>query len=661
MQGIFAPADKVEPFSTNMDGRVVLSCGDSCVVESLAHKVETDDDPLAIWSVAEIVPNKGKATGLANASRHGYTVYRKYEQQNALYTQLHLSLSSTLAVDTLLGETTLEIALEATLAPVCESVCECDGHSSEQKNAQHARAPLVVSHAIADGEQCDDGEGPGGSQSGSVTEVEQGSSDTANDDAELELRWMNEPSLPLEGIAVGLGTGAATANTLCFLEVIILIVTVIQGIVIVVSNGSGGQTLFLVQRVGVSAAVSGAVIHALSGLVLLKSIPSGAQTAVVLIVAVVQVGSIFHLIISVIVHVPAGRNVCALARTFNTETMRDRLADVDIHLRHPEGQQIDTRRVEFCGTVNELGELGHGFHQVRCDKLTNPLRRLLAGLCLQLDLKNSVGEALDIFRRQLTERPIDTNVHTTPVLAGTFASIKVVLASHGQFCIERDTNTGIARQLEGGTVVERAGDGLQLAGDDTILNLSGKLLQVGNLLLALLAITSHLLEGLFNGVVSAHESVDILLLECETSLDGLLASPVFSVGLALDEDGINVHVAIPSQTDGLCTLSLLETAFVQLPGICVVVTSTGKCLRMMSLSSLRNHPCVVVVLEEGLCIEAGSKEGLQLLVRVELIVLLDDLLEASVVELALQSPPRWGPLCSIVHSRLVLGRPLRGR
>lgn len=42
MQGIFAPADKVEPFSTNMDGRVVLSCGDSCVVESLAHKVETE-------------------------------------------------------------------------------------------------------------------------------------------------------------------------------------------------------------------------------------------------------------------------------------------------------------------------------------------------------------------------------------------------------------------------------------------------------------------------------------------------------------------------------------------------------------------------------------------------------------------------------------------
>ena len=169
--------------------------------------------------------------------------------------------------------------------------------------------------------------------------------------------------------------------------------------------------------------------------------------------------------------------------------------------------------------MNELREFGHSFDQVRCDKLTNPLRRLLASLCLQLDFKDSVGEALNIFGGQLAERPINTDVHAAPILTSTLTSIKVVLASHGQLSVERDTDTSIAWQLEGSTVVERAGDGLQLACDDTVLDLSGELLKVGNLLLTLLAVTAHLLKGLLDGVVTAHEGVDVLLLECETSFD----------------------------------------------------------------------------------------------------------------------------------------------
>lgn len=85
-----------------------------------------------------------------------------------------------------------------------KSVGKGDGDGSEQKNTQCARAPFVVvgdgttvadrlhtvevqSHAVADGEQSDNGESPGGGQSSGVTKVEQGGSDTANDDTEFEL------------------------------------------------------------------------------------------------------------------------------------------------------------------------------------------------------------------------------------------------------------------------------------------------------------------------------------------------------------------------------------------------------------------------------------------------------------------------------------------
>jgi hypothetical protein len=90
---------------------------------------------------------------------------------------------------------------------MCESVGKGDGYSKEEKNTQCAGTPFVVvgdgataadrlhtvevqSHAVADGEQGDDGEGPGGGQSGGVTKVEQGSSDTADDDTELELPYI---------------------------------------------------------------------------------------------------------------------------------------------------------------------------------------------------------------------------------------------------------------------------------------------------------------------------------------------------------------------------------------------------------------------------------------------------------------------------------------
>lgn len=48
-------------------------------------------------------------------------------------------------------------------------------------------AVKVETHTVANGEESDDGERPGRGQCGGITEVEECSSDTADDDAELEL------------------------------------------------------------------------------------------------------------------------------------------------------------------------------------------------------------------------------------------------------------------------------------------------------------------------------------------------------------------------------------------------------------------------------------------------------------------------------------------
>ena len=57
-----------------------------------------------------------------------------------------------------------------------------------------------------------------------------------------------------------------------------------------------------------------------------------------------------------------------------------------------------------------------------------------------------------------------------------------------------------------------------------------------HLLLRLLPLLDQLLKVLVHRVLAAEEGVDLMLLEGEAGLDGLLASPVFAVSLALDED-----------------------------------------------------------------------------------------------------------------------------
>ena len=186
------------------------------------------------------------------------------------------------------------------------------------------------------------------------------------------------------------------------------------------------------------------------------------------------------------------------------------------------------------------------------------------------------------------------------------------------------------------------------------------------------------------------EVVDVALLDGETGLDGLLAGPVLSVGLALHEDGVGLHASVPSESVGLGTFVLSETAVVEVEVLVVVVDGgdggvlglkllvgvehehgqvleddelqLGDVVRVdpvlgglsdevlllpagsgvtldgsaagaddvVELGDLHDE-AVVVLLEEGLRIQADSEHGLQDEVRV-LVVLLDDLLEAGVVE-----------------------------
>ena len=77
---------------------------------------------------------------------------------------------------------------------------------------------------------------------------------------------------------------------------------------------------------------------------------------------------------------------------------------------------------------------------------------------------------------------------------------------------------------------------LQFPGQDSILNLVCQLNHRINFLAALLPFLEQLFKLFVHRVLAAEESVDFILLDWETSLDGLLASPVLPVCLSFDED-----------------------------------------------------------------------------------------------------------------------------
>ena len=77
---------------------------------------------------------------------------------------------------------------------------------------------------------------------------------------------------------------------------------------------------------------------------------------------------------------------------------------------------------------------------------------------------------------------------------------------------------------------------LEFPGQDRVLNLIRQLNHRIDFLAALLPFLEQLFKLLIHGVLAAEESVDLVLLDWETGLDRLLASPVLSVRLSLDED-----------------------------------------------------------------------------------------------------------------------------
>lgn len=62
-----------------------------------------------------------------------------------------------------------------------------------------------------------------------------------------------------------------------------------------------------------------------------------------------------------------------------------------------------------------------------------------------------------------------------------------------------------------------------------------------------------------------------MLFDGEAGFDGFLTGPVFAVRLALDEDGLDVGVAVPPESDRFRTFSLFETAEVQVKVLVVEV------------------------------------------------------------------------------------------
>lgn len=240
--------------------------------------------------------------------------------------------------------------------------------------------------------------------------------------------------------------------------------------------------------------------------------------------------------------------------------------------------------------MDELGELGNGFDEMRRDELLDPLGRLLAHLSLQLDLENTIREELLVVVLELLERPVDTDVVATPVVARACLTVPVVLADERELGVEGDTDASVAGKLEGGSVVEGAHhfvDGgesagayeekrrrltrLQLLVLYRRLHLPRELDHAVDLLVALLTLRPDRLEGLVHRELAREVVVDVLLRDREPLLDRLLSRPVLAVGFALDEDLLDVRVAVPAKTDGLGALGLLQTTHIQVKVLVVEV------------------------------------------------------------------------------------------
>ncbi|KAI6761753.1 hypothetical protein HG531_002306 [Fusarium graminearum] len=183
----------------------------------------------------------------------------------------------------------------------------------------------------------------------------------------------------------------------------------------------------------------------------------------------------------------------------------------------------------------------------------------------------SIRKSFNIFSRQLREGVIDANVHTSPVVSTTSTAIKVVFPHHCELRIEGDSYSSIGRKLERSTVVERSTYGLVTLFEHRVLDFGCQSLVLSNGLFGLLTFLARLLEDGSREKLSFHVCVNVLLLHGESSLDRLFTSPVLSMCFALNENSLGLHATIPSQSKCLGAFGLLQSAFVQVPFIGVVV------------------------------------------------------------------------------------------
>lgn len=355
------------------------------------------------------------------------------------------------------------------------------------------------------------------------------------------------------------------AHSPCFFQLIVfyrLLVGVIQR-VIVFDHGLRADPLLKIQ--GIPIRVGEQRVFGFPALCILR-IP---RLAVDLLANCLQLSRIV-----VRIFIFGGLVVCGLrcARDWplDAESTSGRFPNVHVHLRHPEGNEVDGVGEQRGGSMDEFAVLRHGLHQMAACQVPDPLGWLLARLCLQLDLEHRVGKPLDILGGQLGEGIVNPDIHPAPIVPSSSAA-DIVLTDHGQFRVEGDADSRVTRELEGRSVVETASDRLQPPGDDPILNLSSQLLQVRDLLLALLSFPPHLIEHILHGLAASEERVDMLLFEGEPCLDRLLAGPVLAVGFPLDENLVTLHPTIPTKPNGLGALGLLQTSLVELPRVGIVV------------------------------------------------------------------------------------------
>jgi len=104
----------------------------------------------------------------------------------------------------------------------------------------------------------------------------------------------------------------------------------------------------------------------------------------------------------------------------------------------------------------------------------------------------------------------------------------------------------------------------ELAGDDGILNLVGKLLHALDFFLRLFPLFDQRVKLFVHSVSPGQVVVHLVFLDGEPLLDRLFSRPVFPMRLSLDENGLARHIPVPSHTDSFGSFSLFQTTEVEL-------------------------------------------------------------------------------------------------